>query len=203
MTMVEVDCLFISIVSCVASRSGRMFFSVNSTGCGGGNILSAVGDELVIAHRTERLPSYEVAVVAAGPAVYLLAHTLFGYTITGSVSKRKLFGTLACVVVGFVGLFVPALVLAGLLTVVPVAVIGSDYLVASRRKADGEASPHEKLETETSSEWSVNRRIAINFHSPDPIGSGPGLEYPRRPLSGNPVNKWQFPLLNASPLGMI
>ena len=34
-----------------------------------GIILSAVGDELVIAHPTEILPPYEVAAVAAGPAV--------------------------------------------------------------------------------------------------------------------------------------
>jgi low temperature requirement protein LtrA len=92
-----------------------------------GIILSAVGDELVIAHPTEILPPYEVAAVAAGPAVYLLAHTLFGYRLTGSWYKTKLFGTLACVLVGFVGLFVPALVLAALLIVVLVAVIGSSY----------------------------------------------------------------------------
>src|SRR5919206_2277892 len=36
-----------------------------------GIILSAVGDELVIVHPTETLPPYEVAAVAAGPAVYL------------------------------------------------------------------------------------------------------------------------------------
>ncbi|MBA3472993.1 MAG: low temperature requirement protein A [Rubrobacter sp.] len=113
-----------------------------------GIVLSAVGDELVIAHPTGILPPYEVAAVAAGPAIYLLAHTLFRYRMTGAASK-SLFGTLACVVVGFVGLFVPALVLAGLLIVVLVAVIGSDYLVASRRKARGEASPPGQLETET------------------------------------------------------
>ena len=113
-----------------------------------GIILAAVGDELVIAHPTEVLPPSEVAAVAAGPAIYLLALTLFGYRLTGTLSKRKLFGTLACVVVGFVGLFLPALVLAGLLIVVLVAVIGSNYLVASRSRARGEASPIEQLEAE-------------------------------------------------------
>jgi low temperature requirement protein LtrA len=90
-----------------------------------GIILSAVGDELVIDHPTAILPPYEVAAVAAGPAVYLFAHTLFGYRLTGVVYRSKLLGTLACVAVGFVGLLVPALVLAGLLIVVLVAVIGS------------------------------------------------------------------------------
>jgi low temperature requirement protein LtrA len=113
-----------------------------------GIILSAVGDELVIAHPTEVLPLYEVVAVAAGPAIYLFAHTLFGYRLTGTLSKRKLFGTLACVAVGFVGLFLPALVLAALLILVLVAVIGSNYLLASRSRARGEASPIEQLEAE-------------------------------------------------------
>jgi hypothetical protein len=74
--------------------------------------------------------------------VYLFAHTLFGYRLTGLVYKTKLFGTLACVAVGFVGLLVPALVLAGLLIVVLVAVIGSSsYLAPSRAEAEGEAPP--------------------------------------------------------------
>src|SRR5919107_3948198 len=110
-----------------------------------GIILSAVGDELVIAHPTEILPPYEVATVTAGPAVYLFAHTLFGYRLTGLVYKTKLFGTLACVTVGFVGLLVPALVLAGLLIVVLVAVIGSSHLAPSRAEAEGEVLPGSSL----------------------------------------------------------
>ncbi len=105
-----------------------------------GIILSAVGDELVIAHPTETLPPYEVATVAAGPAVYLFAHILFGYRLTGVVYKTKLFGALACVAVGFVGLLVPALVLAGLLFLVLVAVIGSSHLAPSSVEAEGDAS---------------------------------------------------------------
>src|SRR5919107_3001266 len=110
-----------------------------------GIILSAVGDELVIAHPTETLPPYGVATVAAGPAVYLFAHTLFGYRLTGLVYKTKLFGTLACIAVGFVGLLVPALVLAGLLIVVLVAVIGSSHLAPSRAEAEGEVLPGSSL----------------------------------------------------------
>jgi low temperature requirement protein LtrA len=112
-----------------------------------GIILSAVGDELVIAHPTEILPAYEVAAVAAGPAIYLLAHTLFQYRLTGTMGIRKPLGALTCFVVGFVGLFIPALVLAGLLILVLVALIGSDYLAASRREANGEAPAPEQPET--------------------------------------------------------
>ena len=39
-----------------------------------GIIVGAVGDELVIAHPTDVLPTAEVVVVAAGPAIYLLGH---------------------------------------------------------------------------------------------------------------------------------
>jgi low temperature requirement protein LtrA len=113
-----------------------------------GIIMTAVGDELVIAHPTEVLPPHEVTAVAAGPAIYVLALTLFGYRMTGVLSKRNLFGTLACVAVGFVGISSPALVLAGLLIVVLVAVIWSNYLLASRSRARGEASPIEQLEAE-------------------------------------------------------
>jgi low temperature requirement protein LtrA len=102
-----------------------------------GIILSAVGDELVIAHPKEILPPYEVAAVTAGPAVYLLAHALFRYRLTGSVGMAKPLGTLACVAVGFVGLFVPALALAGALIVVLVAVIAVGYLAAPRSREQG------------------------------------------------------------------
>jgi hypothetical protein len=77
--------------------------------------------------------------------VYLFAHTLFGYRLTGVVYKTKLFGTLACVTVGFVGLLVPALVLAGLLIVVLVAVIGSSHLAPSRAEAEGEVLPRNSV----------------------------------------------------------
>ncbi|CAN5767642.1 low temperature requirement protein A [soil metagenome] len=97
-----------------------------------GIILSAVGDELVIAHPLKILPPYEVAAVAAGPAVYLLAHALFRLRMMGSMGMAKPLGTLACVAAGFIGLFVPALAFAGALIVVLVAVISSEYLVTSR-----------------------------------------------------------------------
>ena len=102
-----------------------------------GIILSAVGDELVIAHPIEVLPPYEVAAVAAGPAVYLLAHTLFRFRLTGTLGLAKPSATLGCVGVGFVGLFVPALALAGTLIVVLVAVIAAGHLAATQSRERG------------------------------------------------------------------
>ena len=102
-----------------------------------GIILSAVGDELVIAHPIEVLPPYEVAAVAAGPAVYLLAHTLFRFRLTGTLGLAKPSATLGCVGVGFVGLFVPALALAGALIVVLVAVSAAGHLAATQSRERG------------------------------------------------------------------
>jgi low temperature requirement protein LtrA len=111
-----------------------------------GVIVSAVGDELVIAHPTEMLSAPEVVAVVAGPAMYLLGHALFRLRMEGSLGLKRLFGALACLVAGGIGMFVPALVLAGLLIAVLVAVIGSEYIAAALRRARGEPSPLERLE---------------------------------------------------------
>jgi low temperature requirement protein LtrA len=111
-----------------------------------GVILAAVGDELVIAHPTDELPGKEVLVVVSGPAVYLLGHVLFRLRMTGTVSWKRLGGALACVAVGGVGAFMPALVLAALLVAVLVVVIGAEHVAAARRRARGEPSPLERLE---------------------------------------------------------
>ena len=111
-----------------------------------GVIVSAVGDELVIAHPLEVLPGDQVAAVIAGPAIYLLAHALFRLRMAGSVSWKRLGGALVCVLVGVVGVYVPALVVAALLIAVLVAVIVSEYVAAARRSARGEPSPLERLE---------------------------------------------------------
>jgi low temperature requirement protein LtrA len=111
-----------------------------------GIIVSAVGDELVIAHPLDELPTAELLVVAGGPALYLLAHVFFRLRLAGSVSRKRLAGAVGCVAAGFVGLVAPALVVAGLTLVVLGAVIGAERLAERRRSARGEASPLERLE---------------------------------------------------------
>ena len=111
-----------------------------------GVIVSAVGDELVIAHPTEVLPGSEVAAVVAGPAIYLLAHVLFRLRMTGSLSRKRLSGALACLAVGIAGPFVPALAVSALLVAVLAAVIWAEHVTAARRSARGEPSPLERLE---------------------------------------------------------
>ena len=100
-----------------------------------GVIVAAVGDELVIAHPTEVLPGAEVAAVVAGPAIYLVALSLFRLRMAGSISPSRLIGALACVAIGALGGVVSGLVLAGSVLAVLVAVIVYEHGRASRRRA--------------------------------------------------------------------
>jgi low temperature requirement protein LtrA len=111
-----------------------------------GIIVWAVGDELAIAHPGDELPGREVAAIVAGPAIYLLAQTLFRLRLAGSVSWRRLGGALACVAVGAVGAFAPALVVVALVVAVLAAVIASEEVAGARRRARGEPSPLELLD---------------------------------------------------------
>jgi low temperature requirement protein LtrA len=111
-----------------------------------GIIVSAVGDELVIAHPSEPLAGPEVAAVVAGPAIYLLAHALFRLRLTGTVSARRLGGAVACALVGVVAADADALVVAALVLAVLVGVLVLDHAMAVRRRRRGEPSPLERLE---------------------------------------------------------
>ncbi len=111
-----------------------------------GVIVSAAGDELVIAHPTEELPSTELWVVVAGPAIYLLAHALFRLRMAGSLSWKRIAGAAACLAVAAVGSFVSALVVAALVVAILIAVIVAEQASGARRRARGEPSPLERLE---------------------------------------------------------
>jgi low temperature requirement protein LtrA len=116
-----------------------------------GIIVSAVGDELVIAHPTDVLPAEEVAAVVGGPALYLLAQALFRLRMAGSLSGRRLGGAVACVAVGATGAFAPGVVVAGLVLLVLVGVLASEHVAGARRRARGEPTPLEALETAAAS----------------------------------------------------
>ena len=109
-----------------------------------GVIVTAVGDELVIAHPTRALSAQEIAVVVAGPAVYLLGHVLFRLRMAGSLSWKRLLGALACISLAALGPFLPALALAALIIAVLIAVILAEHLADARRRAAGEPSAPER-----------------------------------------------------------
>ena len=101
----------------------------------------------MIAHPTEELPRPELAVVVAGPALYLLGHVLFRLRMAGSLCwkrsrrrdrlrRRRGARARSC----------PRLWSRRSIVAVLVAVIGAERLAAARRRARGEPSPLERLE---------------------------------------------------------
>ena len=111
-----------------------------------GVIVSAVGDELVIAHPTEVLPGRELAAVVAGPALYLVGHVLFRLAMAGTLSRKRLGGAVACLAVGIVGTVVPAIWVAALVVVVLATVIAAERRAAAKRAQRGELGPLEQLD---------------------------------------------------------
>ncbi len=112
-----------------------------------GVIATAVGNDLVIAHATDELPTAELAVVVGGPALYLLGHVLFRLRMAGSLSWKRLLGAAGCLAVAAVGAFTPALVVAALLVAVLATVIGAERAAARNRRERGDPSPLERIET--------------------------------------------------------
>ncbi len=86
-----------------------------------GIIVAAVGDELVIAHATEHLHAAELAMVAGGPALYLVGHVVFRWSMVGSLGVSRLVGAAALGAIGVAGLGLPALAVSSAVLVVLIA----------------------------------------------------------------------------------
>jgi low temperature requirement protein LtrA len=99
-----------------------------------GIILTAVGDELVIAHPTEQPTDAELIAIVAGPALYLLSHVLLRLRFEGTVSRRRLSGVIACAVIGLVASSASALVVGALLLAVLIAEVVGDQRAAAKRR---------------------------------------------------------------------
>ncbi|MGX6446905.1 low temperature requirement protein A [Patulibacter sp. S7RM1-6] len=91
-----------------------------------GIVVSAVGDELVLAHATEELPTAALLATVAGPALYLAAQDAMRLRVEGTLSPSRTVAVLACGAIGVLGLVVPALVVGTLLTLVLVALVVRD-----------------------------------------------------------------------------
>jgi low temperature requirement protein LtrA len=147
--------LYFNLVAAIAER--RLAEAVNRTVLArdaytylhvvivAGILLTAVGDELVIAHPTDELPNGELLAVVSGPALYLLALMLLRLRMSRTLSGRRLAGAIACLAVGAIGTFAPALVVAALLFGVLVAVIVGDQVAALHRRQRGDPSPLERV----------------------------------------------------------
>ena len=111
-----------------------------------GIIVTAVGAELVIAHPGDRLGARELVAVSAGPALYLLAHTLFRLRLAGSLPPKRVAAGLACIGAGMLGDVVPAIAVSGLIAGVLVTLVVAERVAGIRRERRGEPSPLERLE---------------------------------------------------------
>jgi low temperature requirement protein LtrA len=99
----------------------------------GAIVVSAVGDEVVLAHPTEVLGTPELLAVVAGPVLYLLAQLLIRVRLAGSLSGPRSTAIAACLLVGLLGTQVSGLVTAALLTAVLVGLIAWDERKARSR----------------------------------------------------------------------
>lgn len=82
-----------------------------------GIIVSAVGDEWIIANPAEHLHGADLITIVVGPAIYLLSLVLLRQRMTGSAGRKRL-----------------------------IAVIVAEQIAGRRRAARGEPAPREKLE---------------------------------------------------------
>jgi low temperature requirement protein LtrA len=114
-----------------------------------GIIVTAVGDELVIAQPGATLHADELVALAGGPILYLVGHLLFRLRMAGSMSGKRLAATIAVAVFGLAGVAAPALVVASLIAAVLVALIVAETAAGQRRRARGLPSPLERLESPT------------------------------------------------------
>ena len=100
-----------------------------------GIVLTAVGDELIIAHPTHHLETAALMAVIAGPVIYLLSFVAIRYSVVKSWAVRRLIGAAACVAVGLIAEFMhPQAVLVGLVIVaIFITVILSERSTPVRR----------------------------------------------------------------------
>jgi low temperature requirement protein LtrA len=87
-----------------------------------GIVTIALADELVISHPTTVLPANELTAVIVGPILFLTGEVIYQYFTERSLNRIRIGGGIACAVIGFVGLFSPAIVASGLMVTILIAI---------------------------------------------------------------------------------
>jgi len=113
-------------------RLGRSAYTYAHLPIIAGIIVSAVGDEMVIAHPGGRTNAATALVVLGGPALFLLGHALFKWLIFGGIALNRLLGIVALAALVPASAVVPPLALALTATLVVLAVAASDYVLRRR-----------------------------------------------------------------------
>jgi low temperature requirement protein LtrA len=91
-----------------------------------GVIVTAVGNEIVVAHPGEPLPAGELPLLGAGPALYLLGSVGFKLRVLGAYWAKRVVATVAVAVVLAVGSALPALAVWSLILLVLVALAAAE-----------------------------------------------------------------------------
>jgi low temperature requirement protein LtrA len=107
-----------------------------------GIIVTAVGDEIVIAHPGSDLHGAQLVALAGGPALYLVGHLVFRLRMARSTSRKRLSAVLAIAMCGVLGSALPALAVAVLIAAVLVVLIAAETVAGQRRRAAQSASAH-------------------------------------------------------------
>ncbi len=97
----------------------------------GGIILTAVGDEIVIAHPLHSLEGPRLLAVAAGPTLFLVAQLALHLRATGRVAYSRVAGIAGCAAIGLVGSLLPSIVVGAALVATLVAVAVLDGVESS------------------------------------------------------------------------
>ncbi|PKI92343.1 low temperature requirement protein A [Actinomycetales bacterium SN12] len=98
-----------------------------------GIILTAVGDELVIARPLQPLGSAELTAVIGGPALFLLAQLALQLRSTRRLEYARLSAIAACAALGLLAGSLPALVVSAALVAVLIAVALHDQISETQR----------------------------------------------------------------------
>ena len=91
-----------------------------------GVIVTAVGDELSIAHPTGDADIETVLVLAGGPAIFLLGHMLFKYLVWGIISPHRVAAIAALGVLIAIGTLLPPVAVALISTGIALGVVAID-----------------------------------------------------------------------------
>jgi low temperature requirement protein LtrA len=116
-------------------RLGRSAYTYGHIPMVAGIIVTAVADELVIAHPGGHLSAATTAVTLGGPALFLAGHALFKHTVFDHPSWPRMIAIAALVVLAPAAAFVPPLALSAAVTVILALVAASDlwaYLLRRR-----------------------------------------------------------------------
>lgn len=103
-------------------------------------ILTAVGDEIVIAHPLQPLPGPQLLAVVAGPGLFLAAQLALHLRATGRLAYGGVAGVASCAAIGLLASALPAVVVGAALVVTLVAVAAIGSIAQARRLHPGAAS---------------------------------------------------------------